>query len=96
MNQKEIDAYVEKALAKLDEWKAEIDKIEAKAKQTSADTKIKYQEQIKSLREKRANMKHKLDVIKEVGEEEWEELKKDADEIAGYLKKELKDLRTRM
>lgn len=45
----EKDAYVEKMKAKLDEWNAEIDKLQAKAKQAEADAEIQYNDEISAL-----------------------------------------------
>ncbi len=52
INDKEL--YQQKKQAQLDEWKAEIDKLKAKADMASADTQIKINAQIKTL-------EHKLD-----------------------------------
>ena len=46
----ERDAYVEKMKAKLDEWNAEIDRLEAKARGAEADARLRYNKQIESLR----------------------------------------------
>ncbi len=94
MNKKE--AYADKMKAQLDEWKAELDKLEAKAKKAGADTRIKYADQITILREKRLNLKHKLEVIQDIGEDEWGEFKGDMEEIGEYLRKEVKELRSKI
>ena len=44
------DAYVEKMKAKLDEWNADIAKLEAQAKQKEADARVSYQDQIETLK----------------------------------------------
>jgi hypothetical protein len=46
------DAYVRKLKAKLDEWNAEIDKLQAKAELAEAEAKIEYEKQLADLRAK--------------------------------------------
>ncbi len=87
------EAYEDKLRAQLDEWKAEIDKLEAKAKKATADLKIKYDKQIQELKDDRNSLKYKLSIIHEIGEDEWEEFKEDVDKIQSVLKKELEQLR---
>jgi len=47
MNEKEL--YQQKTQAQLDEWKAELDKLKAKASSASADTQLELNKQIKAL-----------------------------------------------
>lgn len=49
----ERDAYLKKLEAKLEEWDAEIDKLQAKAKGAEADTQRQYEDQLNELRTKR-------------------------------------------
>ncbi len=89
------DAYVDKLKAQLDEWKAEIDKLEAKARHASADARIKYEDQIKELWEKRGKVKSKLSTLQEVGDDEWEEFKEDIENLGSVVKKEMEQLRSK-
>ena len=57
MNEKR-DAYVQKLKAQLDEWNADINKLEAKSHQAEAGAKIEYHKRIADLRER----------LKEVGD----------------------------
>ena len=47
------DFYVKKIKAKLDEWNAEIDRLEAISRQKGADMQASYQNRFKELKEKR-------------------------------------------
>jgi len=69
------EAYQKKLEAKLDEWKAEIDKLKARAKGASADTRAQYSEQIEKLQSKREEGKQKLDELRRAGSESWGDLK---------------------
>jgi len=69
------DAYVKKIEAQLDEWSAELDRLEAKLKKGEANAEIKYQEQFSQLRESREELKMKLGQLKKASEDSWEDLK---------------------
>lgn len=73
------DAYVKKLKAKMDEWNAEIDKLEAKASQASADSQIKYQQQIEQLKEQRAEAERRMDELSRASGGAWEDLKAGVD-----------------
>lgn len=73
------EAYQKKLQAQLDQWKAEIDKLQAKSREASADMQIKYQEQIKELREKRAEMETQYDKIQAASIDAWKDFKTGAD-----------------
>jgi phage tail tape-measure protein len=69
------DAYVKKIKAKLDEWNAEIAKLEAQARKQEADTQLKLEEQIESLKKKRQSTEDDLDKLRQAGSNAWEDLK---------------------
>ena len=80
MNKKE--AYEQKLEAQLDEWNAEIDKLRAKANKATAEARIEYDDQIKSLNAQRDTVRQRLDELKRSGAGAWEELR-DGLESAG-------------
>ena len=69
------DAYIQKMKAKLDEWTADIAKLEAKADGAEADMKIKYNEKIDALKEQREEAAAKLMEVRNASEEAWEDIK---------------------
>jgi outer membrane murein-binding lipoprotein Lpp len=69
------EAYVEKLQAKMDEWNAEIKKLEAKARQAEADSKINYEKEVEELRAKRRDLEEKMSQVRESGEGAWQDLK---------------------
>jgi len=74
------DAYVEKFKAELDQWNADIDKLEAKARAAEADSKINYQKHLEELRARRDKAREKLEQVQSAGDEAWDDLKSGADE----------------
>ncbi len=69
------EAYEEKMNARLRQWQAKIDMLKAKADQVAAGQKIKYYEEIESLRTKQQHMREKLDELRAAGEGAWQEVK---------------------
>ncbi len=59
------DAYVEKTKAQIDEWNAEIDKLQAVMRKADADAKIKYEKQIHELLGKQKELGHRLGTCQE-------------------------------
>lgn len=77
MNDKEI--YQKKLQAQLDGWKAEVDKLKAKASDASADAQMDINEQIKTLEAKIEEGKAKIAEVEESSEGAWESLKEGFD-----------------
>jgi predicted RNase H-like nuclease (RuvC/YqgF family) len=77
MNRKQ--AYQEKLSTKLDEWKAEIDKLEAKADQVESEAKIQYYRNVEQLRAQQEIARHKLANLQQASDDTWDDLKSGAD-----------------
>ena len=84
MNEKQL--YQQKRQAQLDEWKAEIDKVKAKASGASTDVQLQLNQQIKVLEGKIAEGKAKLAEIAGASDEAWESLKEGAESAWASLK----------
>lgn len=89
------DAYVQKLKAKMNEWNAEIDKIEAKADQADAESKIEYEKQVEDLRAKRKEVEDKMAELQQAGEGAWEDLKKGIESAWDSLGNALKSATSR-
>jgi uncharacterized coiled-coil DUF342 family protein len=89
------DVFVEKIKAKLDEWNAEIARLEAKARQQEADTKLKLEEQIETLRKKRKSTEADLDKLCQAGDSAWEDLKSGVESAATSLGEAIKSANSR-
>lgn len=68
------DEYVEKMKSQLDDWNSEIDKVEARGKEFTGETKKKYDAQISDLRQKVRAVKSKMDELQSSGQDKWEKL----------------------
>ena len=73
------DAYIKKMKAKLDEWSAEIDKLQAKAKQAEAGLQLEYQDEINQVKTLKMAAQKKLTELKDTGDSVWEELRTGVD-----------------
>ena len=73
MSEKKL--YQQKKQAQLDEWKAEVDKLKAKASGASADAQLELNKQIEALESKIEGGKTKLAEIANASEDAWESLK---------------------
>ena len=69
------DAYQDKMDARLREWQAKIDALKARADQAEAEQKIKYYEEIETLRTKQQKVQQKLEELRSAGASAWEEVK---------------------
>jgi len=69
------DAYVEKLKAQLDEWNAELDKLEAHARKADAEERMRYESQINTLREKEQQVKETLKQLMQAKDDAWMDLK---------------------
>lgn len=78
--------YEEKKEAVLRDWSARIDDLKKKADQSKADVKLKYYEQIETLRIKQENAKKRLRELKEAGGEKWESIKNSIEDALNDLK----------
>ncbi len=88
------DAYLEKLKAQLDEWNADLDKLDAKVRGATADAKIKYEKRMASIRERRDEATRKMAEIESAGENAWEQLKEGADDAWSRLKKAVKEAKS--
>jgi DNA repair exonuclease SbcCD ATPase subunit len=89
------DAYVQKIKAKLDEWNAEIDKLEAQARQKEADTQRHLQERIDLVKAKRETAEKKLDELRQAGSDAWQDLKAGLELAADAVGDALRSARSR-
>ncbi len=84
MNKKEI--FRQKIQSQLDEWKADVDKLKAKASGASADAQQELDKQIKMLKGKMQEGKTKLATIADASEDAWESVKKGVESASAKFK----------
>jgi len=71
----EKNAYMQKLEARLNQWGAEVDKLQAKSAEASADAKLEYQNQIEKLRGMQDDARQELDKLESAQGEAWKDLK---------------------
>ena len=69
------DAYQDKMEARLREWQARIEVLKARADQAEAGQKIRYQEEIESLRTQQQQVQEKLGELRTASADAWEEVR---------------------
>lgn len=89
MTDKEL--YQQKKQAQLDEWKAEVAKLKAKASGASADAQLEMNKQIKALESQIEENKAKLSELSKAGEDAWESLKEGVESAWDSLKSGVSD-----
>ena len=75
------DEYVEKMKTQLDEWNAEIGKLEVTFSEASDETKRKLEPHLAKVREARDATKHKLTELKNSGEASWESVRDEVEHV---------------
>jgi predicted nucleic acid-binding Zn-ribbon protein len=71
----ERDAYIKKLEAQLEQWDADIDKLQAKAKKAGTDAQLGFKKQLSELRAKRKEAMEKMDEMRQASEGAWHDMK---------------------
>ncbi|MBE0594451.1 MAG: coiled coil domain-containing protein [Gemmatimonadales bacterium] len=69
------EAYRKKLEAQLAQWDAKLDLWSANARKTTADARINYENELESLKGKRAAAQKKLEELGKRSENAWEDMK---------------------
>jgi DNA repair ATPase RecN len=83
------EAFIQKLKEKIDEWNADLEKLQARAEQASGEARIKYQQQIEDLHRKRAVMEEKMTQLRSAGEGAWQDVKTGAEIAWGSMSEAL-------
>ncbi len=89
------DAYLAKLKTRLDEWNADINKLEAKASQLNEESKAQYRIQIENLRTKRTELEQKISDLRKASEEAWTDVKGGVEGARKALDEAIQSARTR-
>lgn len=89
------DAYVEKIKAQIDEWNADIDKLGARVSKMDADARLKQQDALDELRNRRDQATAKLREIQGASGEAWEDVRSGLELSWESLKEGFKEARSR-
>lgn len=75
----QVQAFRQETETKLDEYKKDIDQLQAKAETLEGDAKAKAEQQLTALRQKRDEVSEKLKNLSSSGGNAWEEIKSGID-----------------
>lgn len=95
-DQERKESYQQKIQEQLDEWRADIDRLKERAKNATAETRLKYQENIDRLELKMDEGRSKLKDLKESGEDAWDAVKEGADSIWDTMKATFAEVKERL
>ncbi|MFM4705060.1 hypothetical protein [Aeromonas bivalvium] len=88
-------AYKEKMDAQLKEWGSQINLLEAKMENVSADIKVRRAKEIQALRARQYAATDKMEELGKVSGESWEQVKATADRMWDDLKSGLADVQSK-
>jgi len=89
------EAYKQKRAAQLKEWGAQLNLLEAKAENVSADLKVTHAEAMQALRVKQRTASEKLQELGSASAQAWEDLNATADKVWDELKSGMSDAHAR-
>ncbi|MES2917996.1 MAG: coiled coil domain-containing protein [Pseudomonadota bacterium] len=89
MNEQSL--HTQKFKAQLDEWKADIDKLKARATGASIDVQLDVQKKVDTLDAKMADAHAKLDQLSAAGADAWDDLKANVEQTWAGLKTSMQD-----
>lgn len=92
------EEYLAKLQTHLDEWKADLEGLQAKASAATGEVKSKLDEQIAELRPKWEEGKHKLEELAGTADETWDEFKIEAeakwDQLSASVKESVERIKS--
>lgn len=75
------EAYIEKLAEQLKKWDHEMEEFEKKSEKKLSDLKVNLTQKIESLRVKRDELRVKLNRVEDLGEEAFQNIKKDIEKL---------------
>lgn len=89
------DEYLRKLKIKLDEWNADIDRLENRLQSAADAARREYQDQISHLRARCEDLERKSQGLRSAAEEAWEDVKVGVDAAADALGSAIRSARER-
>lgn len=89
------EAYEKKLQGQLNEWRAEIDKLKARADTAEGEAQLEYYRQIEDVRSRHEEASAKLEELKTASNESWEDLKAGLDSAWDSLSQSVKSAASR-
>lgn len=88
--------FVGKLKARLDEWDAQIDELEAKAKGAEASARSRYEDEVADVRRRAREARSTLTKLRDAGDDAWKELRDGAEESWNALQRALENATSRI
>lgn len=85
------DTYLKKLRARLDEWNADLDRLEAKAREAKQDVRSQYENEVEALRGRIDEAQSRFDEIQSAGEDTWKSLKDGAEDFWNRINEAMED-----
>lgn len=89
------DAYIGKLKLQLDQWSADIDAMEARARQADADLKGAYQDKLEELRYQKTLAHGRIIELQNAADDAWEQISRGSESIWETVKKTFADARAK-
>ena len=90
------EEYIEKMQQQLDEWNRELDTLEGRVTTATRPAREKLRDQLDKIRHTHDTGKAKLEEIQEAGQEGWDELKGDVNDIWEALRHSINYFRSQL
>lgn len=90
------ELYQQKMRAKLDGWKADIDKLRARAADRSADVQLEIKDRLKKLEGRLAEGRAHLAELASAGEDAWETFKERAESAWSSVRSSLDEIAAKL
>jgi choline dehydrogenase-like flavoprotein len=88
------DEYVAKLKTQLERWSADMATWESRAKAAQADAKVRYEQELKQLREQREKALYNLKLLEGASATAWSEFTRGADEAWDRMREAIAKART--
>jgi len=89
------EAYQQKLKAQLIEWDAKLKQLSAAAQKAAADARISYENELESLKKKRAAAHKTLEELGERSENAWEDMKDGIEKAWNEMSKAIENVAAR-
>ena len=90
------EAYQQKLEAKLDRWRAEIDKLRAQVTEAGGDAKIEYQRDLEALSLRQKHAEEKFAVLKQTRNETWDAARTSVESVTHTLEQKVNRFKAKL
>lgn len=88
-------AYIDRLSARIDGWDADLKKLQARARESSADMEIAVRKSIKQITKNRDDVAKRMKQLASAGGDAWASLRKQTDDAVDVVEKAFEKVRSR-